>query len=121
CVRDYIHVSDLARAHLKALQYLEGGGQGLAVNLGTGQGVSIREIVQAVIRVTSRPVPAVFRARRPGDPAELYADPSKARAHLGFVPELSDIDTIVRTAAPFFGLRTKPETLPPSKAAASAR
>ncbi|TGQ83406.1 UDP-glucose 4-epimerase GalE [Mesorhizobium sp. M8A.F.Ca.ET.207.01.1.1] len=121
CVRDYIHVSDLARAHLKALQHLEGGGQGLAVNLGTGQGVSIREIVQAVSRVTSRPVPAVFRARRPGDPAELYADPSKARAHLGFVPELSDIDTIVRTAAPFFGLRTKPETLPPSKAAASAR
>ncbi|TIU52311.1 MAG: UDP-glucose 4-epimerase GalE [Mesorhizobium sp.] len=121
CVRDYIHVSDLARAHLKALQHLEGGGQSLAVNLGTGQGVSIREIVQAVSRVTSRPVPAVFRARRPGDPAELYADPSKARAHLGFVPELSDIDTIVRTAAPFFGLRTKPETLPPSKAAASAR
>ncbi|TGT89801.1 MULTISPECIES: UDP-glucose 4-epimerase GalE [unclassified Mesorhizobium] len=121
CVRDYIHVSDLARAHLKALQHLEGGGQSLAVNLGTGRGVSIREIVQAVSRVTSRPVPAVFRARRPGDPAELYADPSKARAHLGFVPELSDIDTIVRTAAPFFGLRTKPETLPPSKAAASAR
>ncbi|TJX78530.1 MAG: UDP-glucose 4-epimerase GalE [Mesorhizobium sp.] len=118
CVRDYIHVSDLARAHLKALQHLEGGGQSLAVNLGTGRGVSIREIVQAVSRVTSRPVPAVFRARRPGDPAELYADPSKARAHLGFVPELSDIDTVVRTAAPFFGLRTKPETLPPSKAAA---
>ncbi|RUW96660.1 UDP-glucose 4-epimerase GalE, partial [Mesorhizobium sp. M8A.F.Ca.ET.023.01.1.1] len=78
CVRDYIHVSDLARAHLKALQHLEGGGQSLAVNLGTGRGVSIREIVQAVSRVTSRPVPAVFRARRPGDPAELYADPSKA-------------------------------------------
>ncbi|RWE44016.1 MAG: UDP-glucose 4-epimerase GalE [Mesorhizobium sp.] len=118
CVRDYIHVSDLARAHLKALQHLEGGGQSLAVNLGTGRGVSIREIVQAVSRVTSRPVPAVFRDRRPGDPAELYADPSKARAHLGFVPELSDIDTIVSTAAPFFGLRTKLETLPPSKAAA---
>ncbi|TPL65896.1 UDP-glucose 4-epimerase GalE [Mesorhizobium sp. B2-3-15] len=114
CVRDYIHVSDLARAHLKALQHLEGGGQSLAVNLGTGRGVSIKEIVQAVSRMTSRPVPAVFRARRPGDPAELYADPSKARAHLGFVPQLSDIDTIVRTAAPFFGLRTKPVILPPS-------
>ncbi|MBZ9974904.1 UDP-glucose 4-epimerase GalE [Mesorhizobium sp. BR-1-1-10] len=117
CVRDYIHVSDLARAHLKALQHLEGGGQSLAVNLGTGRGVSIKEIVQAVSRMTSRPVPAVFRARRPGDPAELYADPSKARAHLGFVPQLSDIDTIVRTAAPFFGLRTKPMILPPSDGA----
>ncbi|TPL79573.1 UDP-glucose 4-epimerase GalE [Mesorhizobium sp. B2-3-12] len=117
CVRDYIHVSDLARAHLKALQHLERGGQSLAVNLGTGRGVSIKEIVQAVSRVTSRPVPAVFRTRRPGDPAELYADPSKARAHLGFVPELSDIDTIVRTAAPFFGLRTRPATQPPTKAA----
>ncbi|MBZ9679956.1 MULTISPECIES: UDP-glucose 4-epimerase GalE [unclassified Mesorhizobium] len=117
CVRDYIHVSDLARAHLKALQHLEGGGQSLAVNLGTGRGVSIKEIVQAVSRMTSRPVPAVFRARRPGDPAELYADPSKARARLGFVPQLSDIDTIVRTAAPFFGLRTKPVILPPSDGA----
>lgn len=118
CVRDYIHVSDLARAHLKALQHLEGGGQSLAVNLGTGRGVSIKEIVQAVSRITSRPVPAVFRARRPGDPAELYADPGKARAQLGFVPELSDIDTIVRTAAPFFGLQTKSVKLPPSEAAA---
>ena len=119
CVRDYIHVSDLASAHLKALQHLEGGGQSLAVNLGTGRGVSIREIIQAVGRITSRPVPAVFKNRRPGDPAELYADPGKARAHLGFVPQLSDIDTIVKTAAPFFGLRTKPADLPPSKAAAS--
>ncbi|MBZ9755553.1 UDP-glucose 4-epimerase GalE [Mesorhizobium sp. ESP6-5] len=121
CVRDYIHVSDLARAHLKALQHLEGGGQSLAVNLGTGRGVSIKEIVQAVSRMTSRPVPAVFRARRPGDPAELYADPSKARAHLGFVPQLSDIDTIVRTAAPFFGVRTKPVILPPSDGAVAGR
>ena len=119
CVRDYIHVSDLASAHLKALQHLEGGGQSLAVNLGTGRGVSIKEIIQAVSRITSRPVPAVFRDRRPGDPAELYADPGKARTHLGFVPELSDIDTIVRTAAPFFGLRTKPMDLPANKAAAS--
>jgi UDP-arabinose 4-epimerase len=119
CVRDYIHVSDLARAHLKALEYLERGGQSLAVNLGTGRGVSIKEIVQTVSRVTSRPVPAVFRARRAGDPAELYADPGNAREHLGFVPELSDIDTIVRTAAPFFGLETKPMA-PPAEAPAFA-
>ena len=81
--------------------------------------MSIKEIVQAVSRITSRPVPAVFRDRRRGDPAELYADPTKARAHLGFVPQLSDIDTIVRTAAPFFGLQTKPVKLPASGAAAS--
>ncbi|TIX00022.1 MAG: UDP-glucose 4-epimerase GalE [Mesorhizobium sp.] len=119
CVRDYIHVSDLARAHLKALMHLEGGGKSLAVNLGTGRGVSIMEIVQAVGRMTSRPVPAVFRSRRPGDPAELYADTGSAREQLGFVPELSDIDTIVRTAAPFFGLKTKPMKLPRTAAAAS--
>ncbi len=117
CVRDYIHVSDLARAHLKALMHLESGGESLAVNLGTGRGVSIKEIVQAVSRMTSRPVPTVFRTRRPGDPAELYADPANAREHLGFVPELSDIDTIVRTAAPFFGLETRPMKLPPTEAA----
>ncbi|CAN7766043.1 UDP-glucose 4-epimerase GalE [Mesorhizobium sp. LjNodule214] len=104
CVRDYIHVSDLARAHLKALMHLEAGGENLSVNLGTGRGVSIKEILQAVSRMTSKSVPAVYRTRRPGDPAELYADPVNARVHLGFVPELSDIDTIVRTAAPFFGL-----------------
>jgi UDP-arabinose 4-epimerase len=104
CVRDYIHVSDLARAHLKALMHLEAGGESLSVNLGTGRGVSIKEILRAVSRMTSKSVPAVFRTRRPGDPAELYADPANAREHLGFVPELSDIDTIVRTAAPFFGL-----------------
>lgn len=104
CVRDYIHVSDLARAHLKALMHLEAGGENLSVNLGTGRGVSIKEILQAVSRMTSKSVPAVYRTRRPGDPAELYADPVNAREHLGFVPELSDIDTIVRTAAPFFGL-----------------
>ncbi|MEO5759598.1 MAG: UDP-glucose 4-epimerase GalE [Mesorhizobium sp.] len=104
CVRDYIHVSDLARAHLKALMHLEAGGENLSVNLGTGRGISIKEILEAVSRMTSRPVPAVYRTRRPGDPAKLYADPLNAREHLGFVPEFSDIDTIVRTAAPFFGL-----------------
>jgi UDP-arabinose 4-epimerase len=104
CVRDYIHVSDLARAHLKALMHLEAGGESLAVNLGSGRGVSIKEILHAVSSITSRPVPVVYRARRPGDAAELYADPGRAREQLGFVAELSDIDTIVRTAAPFFGL-----------------
>ncbi|MER9405020.1 UDP-glucose 4-epimerase GalE [Mesorhizobium caraganae] len=112
CVRDYIHVIDLARAHLRALMHLEAGGESLSVNLGTGHGVSIKEILQAVTRMTSKSVPAVFRPRRPGDPAELYADPAGAREHLGFMPELSDIDTIVRTAAPFFGLETAASTIP---------
>lgn len=112
CVRDYIHVSDLARAHLKALVHLESGGESLSVNLGTGRGVSIKEILQAVTRMTSKSVPTVFRPRRPGDPAELYADPAKAREHLDFMPELSDIDTIVRTAAPFFGLEAAASTIP---------
>ncbi|CDX19302.1 UDP-glucose 4-epimerase [Mesorhizobium sp. ORS 3324] len=104
CVRDYIHVSDLARAHLMALMHLEAGGASLAVNLGTGRGISIKEILEAVRRITSRPVPVVYKPRRPGDPAGLFADPGLAREKLGFVAELSDIDTIVRTAAPFFGL-----------------
>lgn len=104
CVRDYIHVGDLARAHLKALMHLEAGGKSLAVNLGTGRGVSIRQIMDAVERITSRPVPVMYKARRPGDPAGLFADPGLAREQLGFVAQLSDIDTIVRTAAPFFGL-----------------
>ncbi|MGX5842556.1 UDP-glucose 4-epimerase GalE [Mesorhizobium sp. ArgA1] len=112
CVRDYIHVSDLARAHLRALMHLEAGGESLSVNLGTGRGVSIKEILQAVTRMTSKSVPAVFRSRRPGDPAELYADPASAREHLDFMPELSDIDTIVRTAAPFFGLEAAASTIP---------
>lgn len=108
CIRDYIHVSDLARAHLKSLMHLEAGGENLSVNLGTGRGVSIKEILQAVTRMTSKSVPAVYKSRRPGDPAMLYADPLKARQDLDFIPEFSDIDTIVRTAAPFFGLECGP-------------
>ncbi|RWE28373.1 UDP-glucose 4-epimerase GalE, partial [Mesorhizobium sp.] len=104
CVRDYIHVGDLARAHVKALMHLQAGGENLSVNLGSGRGISVNEILEAVTRVTSRPVPVAYKARRPGDPAELYADPTRAREQLGFVAELSDIDTIVSTAAPFFGL-----------------
>ncbi|MDX8466353.1 UDP-glucose 4-epimerase GalE [Mesorhizobium sp. VK23B] len=105
CVRDYIHVGDLARAHLMALMHLEAGGASLSVNLGTGRGISIKEILEAVGRVTARPVPVAYKPRRPGDPAGLFADPRLAREQLGFVAELSDIDTIVRTAAPFFGLQ----------------
>jgi UDP-arabinose 4-epimerase len=104
CVRDYIHVTDLARAHALAAAYLADGGVSTAVNLGTGRGVSIREILTAIHRVTDREVPIVMEPRRAGDPPALFADPRRAADRLGFKAELSDIDTIVRTAAPSFGL-----------------
>ena len=107
CVRDYIHVADLARAHVLALEHLTGGGGNLAVNLGTGRGISIREILEAIGRLTGRNVPIQMRARRAGDPPALYADPTLAAEKLGFQAVYSDLDTIIRTAAPFFGLELR--------------
>jgi UDP-arabinose 4-epimerase len=104
CVRDYIHVSDLARAHVLALDYLDKGGESLAVNLGTGRGSSIRQILETISRITERDVPIKLHSRRPGDPPLLYADPVFAQQALGFSAKYSDLETIVRTAAPFFGL-----------------
>ena len=98
CIRDYIHVGDLADAHVRALDYLAGGGKTRAFNLGTGSGVSVREILDAIERVTGKAVPHQVGPRRPGDPPELVADPSRARAELGWEPALSDIDTIIATA-----------------------
>jgi len=107
CIRDYIHVTDLAHAHVAALRHLLEGGDNLAVNLGTGRGSSILDICAAIRRVTGREVPLSFEPRRPGDPPILYADATLARQKLGFVPTLSDPETIIRTAAPSFGLSTK--------------
>ncbi|MBB3233674.1 UDP-glucose 4-epimerase GalE [Phyllobacterium endophyticum] len=107
CVRDYIHVTDLARAHVQALDHLLAGGENLAVNLGTGRGSSIGEIIETIGRVTKREVPVEMHPRRAGDPPALYADPTFARSALGFAPEYSDLETIVRTAAPFFGLESR--------------
>ena len=103
CVRDYIHVSDLARAHLLALRRLLDGSDAIRLNLGAGRGSSVREVIDAVARITARMIPVVVKPRRPGDPAVLYAETALARRALGFAPELSDLDTIVRTAAPTFG------------------
>jgi len=103
CIRDYIHVDDLAAAHLRALDYLWAGDESCALNIGTGKGASVRDVIAAVERVTGRRVPATFEPRRPGDPAELVADPRRAEAVLGFAAKRRDLDGIVADAAPWFG------------------
>jgi UDP-glucose 4-epimerase len=97
-IRDYIHVSDLADAHVLALKLLMQGHCGGVFNLGTGTGFSVREILAAIATETGRAVPHVIKPRRPGDPAYLVADPTAARETLRFFPKHSDLATIVRTA-----------------------
>jgi UDP-glucose 4-epimerase len=98
CVRDYIHVSDLAAAHVAALGYLEAGGASTACNLGTGAGLSVRQILREVERVSGRAVPADEGPRRAGDPPELVADPARARRLLGWTPRASDVASVISTA-----------------------
>ncbi|HRJ11477.1 MAG TPA: UDP-glucose 4-epimerase GalE [Prosthecobacter sp.] len=90
CVRDYIHVCDLASAHEKALAHLRGGGDTTAVNLGTGRGFSVKEILRAAEQVTGVSIPVTYGPRRAGDPAELVCDPSRAKALLGWEAEHKD-------------------------------
>jgi UDP-glucose-4-epimerase GalE len=97
-VRDYVHVMDLADAHLRALDRLGAGVQSQAINLGTGRGHSVREVVDTVARVSGRMVPAVESPRRPGDPPELVAAPARARELLGWTCRYADLETIVRHA-----------------------
>jgi UDP-glucose 4-epimerase len=97
CIRDYIHVDDLAEAHLRALDRLEPQ-QGLCLNLGTGRGFSVREIVDSCRRVTGREIPLENGPRRPGDPPELVADPALAREVLDWKARYVDLDRIVETA-----------------------
>ena len=98
CLRDYIHVTDLADAHVRALEALVETGKSGAYNLGTGRPHSVREVIDAVGRTVGRPVPWTLAPRRPGDPAELYAAPHKAEAELHWKPRFADLDSIVRTA-----------------------
>ncbi len=98
CIRDYIHVTDLADAHVRALDWLGSNEGAHAMNLGTGRGQSVRQVIDAVARVAGKPVPHSIGQRRAGDPAELVADPSLAMRQLGWSPQLSDLDTIVNTA-----------------------
>jgi UDP-glucose-4-epimerase GalE len=98
CIRDYIHVADLADAHVKALKYLENGGASVAMNLGTGDGYSVREILTAAENAAGRPIPVVHQPRRPGDPPRLIAAAGRAQQVLGWKPTRSSIENILRTA-----------------------
>jgi UDP-glucose-4-epimerase GalE len=98
CLRDYVHVSDLADAHVLALQAIVETGKSGAYNLGTGHPHSVREVIDTVERVTGRRVPWTLAPRRPGDPAVLYAAPHKAQMELHWTPRHADLENIVRTA-----------------------
>lgn len=98
CIRDFVHVSDLADAHVLALRALEAGAPSSAYNLGNGQGMSVRQVLDSVKRATGRDVPHAMGPRRPGDPARLVASNDGARKALGWAPRLAALDDIVRTA-----------------------
>ena len=98
CIRDYIHVTDLADAHIRALHYLEDGGEGDFFNLGNAVGTSVLEVVEAAKRVTGRDFDVIHTERRPGDPAKLVGSSEKAQRVLGWKPKYGDIDTIISHA-----------------------
>ena len=97
CIRDYIHVDDLADAHVRALDYLAGGGATVSLNVGTGVGSSVLEVINTAERIAGRPVPHQIVARRPGDPVATYADPARIAATLGWYSTRT-LDDIIRTA-----------------------
>lgn len=98
CVRDYVHVDDLAQAHAKALDYLRDGGRSDIFNLGNGVGFTVKEVIETARDVTGHPIPAEVQGRRAGDPAVLVASSDKARSVLGWKPEKADLDTIIGSA-----------------------
>ena len=98
CIRDYVHVNDLAEAHILALEWLMGGGASDAFNVGNGSGYSVREVVRAVEEVTGKKVPYVVGPRREGDPPKLVADSTKLRRALQWTPRHSDLRDIVSSA-----------------------
>jgi len=98
CIRDYIHVEDLAVAHVLALQKLERNKKSDAFNLGTGKGYSNKEVLAMIEKITGKTIPTVVKPRRFGDAPEIYADNRKARNELGFEPKHSDLETIIQTA-----------------------
>ena len=98
CVRDYIHVNDLALAHILALDYLMQGGENNVFNLGNGVGFTVKEVIDVARKVTGHPIPTEICPRRAGDPAQLVASSEKARNVLGWKPQYADLETIVSTA-----------------------
>ncbi len=98
CIRDYVHVADLAEAHALALEKLECGGGTAQLNLGTGAGYSIQQVIQAARATTGRQIPVQYGPRRPGDPPRLVADASQAKLQLGWRPEHSQLSNIIATA-----------------------
>lgn len=98
CIRDYIHVEDLAEAHLLSLEYLLDGGRSRVYNCGYGRGHSVREVIEEVKRVTGVDFSVVEAPRRPGDPPELVADPSRIKVELGWSPRYGDLGSIIETA-----------------------
>lgn len=102
CIRDYIHVCDLADAHVKAIQYLMDGNPSEIINLGNGEGYSVFEIIKAAEDVTQQPIPTILCDRRAGDPAKLVACNQKAQEVLGWKPKYTDIKEIINTAWNFY-------------------
>ena len=98
CIRDYIHVTDLAQAHILALDYLLSGGENNVFNLGNGVGFSVKQVIDVARSVTGHPIPAVSTPRRAGDPAQLVASSEKAKSVLGWQPRYDDLHTILSTA-----------------------
>ncbi len=95
CIRDYIHVTDLASAHVLALEYIAKQGKSLTLNLGTGNGITVTEMLEATRRITGKEIPAEYVGRRAGDPAQLTASSEQARKVLGWEPQYSDVDTLI--------------------------
>jgi UDP-glucose-4-epimerase GalE len=106
CIRDYVHVSDLAEAHVSALRRLADGGDSVVVNLGTGHGYSVNEVIETVRQVTNRPIRVRTAGRRPGDPAQLVAEANRARQELSWHPVWPNLADQVRHAAVSLSLRS---------------
>lgn len=110
CVRDYIHVEDLAKAHVMALDYMAGGGDSKVLNCGYGRGFTVREVIDVVKRLSGKDFPVTETGRRAGDPEALMADNTRIREVLGWVPDYDDLETIVRTALDWEAVWQKKKT-----------
>ena len=97
CIRDYIHVTDLASAHVVALEYIAKNKKSLTLNLGTGKGITVTEMLEATRRITGKEIPAEYVGRRAGDPAQLTASSKLAKEVLGWEPKYSDVDTLIKS------------------------